>query len=231
MSLTDDLESDVATIFKSKWSVKDKQTIPIPTDLGLGNDAGRFAGMTVLYADLKSSTSMVDSETWSFSAEVYKAYLHCAAKIIKAEGGTITAYDGDRIMAAFIGDRKNTTAARCALKINGAILDIVNPQMRAIYTSKAFTVGHTIGIDTSEIHVARIGVKNDNDLVWVGRAANHAAKLTEINNPKPVRISSEVYTMLADEAKYSNGTNMWMKNKWPQMNDAEIYCSSYKWTP
>ncbi len=30
---------------------------------------------------------------------LYKAYLHCAAKIISNEGGEITAYDGDRIMA------------------------------------------------------------------------------------------------------------------------------------
>lgn len=231
MALKDDLESDVATIFHSKWSTTDKTTIPLATDLALGNDAGHFSEMTVLYADLNGSTSMVDKESWAFSAEVYKAYLHCAAKIIKNEGGTITAYDGDRIMAVFIGKSKNTTAVRCALKINSAVIDIVNPKMKAIYSSKEFVVRHTIGVDTSEIHVARIGVRNDNDLVWVGRAANHAAKLTAIPDSKyPIWISADVYNSMNDEAKISAGVNMWVKRKWSQMNDAEIYCSSYKWT-
>jgi class 3 adenylate cyclase len=230
MGIKEDLNSDVAGIFKSAWTVTEKKTIPAPTDLGLGNDAGKFTEMTVLYADLNGSTSMVDSESWMFSAEVYKSYLHCAARIIKAEGGTITAYDGDRIMAVFIGDSKNTTAARCALKIHGAVVDIVNPNLKAVYKGKNFTVRHNIGIDTSEIHVARIGVKNDNDLVWIGRAANHAAKLTEIDDAKySIWITADVYNKLADEAKLSSGTDMWVKRSWSEMNDAEIYCSSYKW--
>lgn len=231
MGLKDDLNFGVASIFKSKWTVTDKKTIPSANELGLGNDAGQFEQMTVLYADLNGSTAMVDNESWMFSAEVYKSYLHCAAKIIKAEGGTITAYDGDRIMAVFIGDQKNTTATRCALKINGAVVDIVNPNIKAVYKNKNFTVRHNIGIDTSEIHVARIGVKNDNDLVWVGRAANHAAKLTEIDEPPyHVWITSAVYNKLAKESKISSsGANMWNKRSWSNMNNAEIYCSSYKW--
>jgi class 3 adenylate cyclase len=230
MALRDDLESDVSTIFRSAWSTTEKVTIPVATDLALGNNAGHFSKMTVLYADLNGSTSMVDNETWSFSAEVYKAYLHCAAKIIKNEGGTITAYDGDRVMAVFIGDVKNTSAVRCALKINSAVIDIVNPKLKITYPLKNFVVRHSIGIDTSEIHVARIGVKNDNDLVWVGRAANHAAKLTAIPDLNyPIWINADVYNSMNDEVKVSSGTNMWVARSWTQMNNAKIYCSSYKW--
>ena len=48
---------------------------------------------TVLYADMADSTALVDKYTKTFAAEIYKTYLHCAAKIITSEGGTITAYD------------------------------------------------------------------------------------------------------------------------------------------
>jgi len=53
------------------------------------------------------------AKVWNFAhvlrdqgvaAEIYKTYLHCAAKIIRSEGGSITSYDGDRIMGIFIGD-------------------------------------------------------------------------------------------------------------------------------
>jgi class 3 adenylate cyclase len=57
--------------------------------VGLGNKAIEFDTAVVLYADLDGSTTMVDTRIWQFSAEIYKTYLHCAAKIIKAQGGTL----------------------------------------------------------------------------------------------------------------------------------------------
>jgi class 3 adenylate cyclase len=74
-------------------------------------------------------------------------------------------------MAVFIGDSKNTSAARAALKINWAVHKIVNPALLKTYTSSLYNLKHVIGVDTSSLLVARIGVRNDNDLVWVGRAA------------------------------------------------------------
>ncbi len=53
---------------------------------------------------------MVDKKSRQYSAEVYKTFLHCAAKIVRSHDGTITAYDGDRIMAVYIGGSKNTSA-------------------------------------------------------------------------------------------------------------------------
>lgn len=61
-------------IFRHQWSTTDGRVIPVPGDLGLGNVARSFDSATVLYADLDSSTTLVDSYIWQFSAEVYKAY-------------------------------------------------------------------------------------------------------------------------------------------------------------
>jgi hypothetical protein len=46
----------------------------------------------VLYADLAESTGMVQKYVPLFSAEIYKTFLYAAAKVIRFEGGTITAY-------------------------------------------------------------------------------------------------------------------------------------------
>jgi class 3 adenylate cyclase len=229
MSLKDDLEAGCRKIFSEVWSSVDKTVVPEPADIPLGNHAGHFAEMTVLYADLNGSTTMVDLETWQFSAEVYKSYLHCAAKIIKNQGGVITAYDGDRIMAVFIGDSKNTNAVRAALMINYAVINIVNPSLKGVYSSKNFSVRHTVGVDTSTIHVARIGVKNDNDLVWVGKAANHAAKLTAISNENlPIRISSAIYGNMNESVHKSaaTGLSIWEKRTWTEMGNSDIYMTS-----
>jgi class 3 adenylate cyclase len=176
MGLKEDLEKEVAQIFKAKWSERDGQRVPEPEDLTLANDAVKLDA-TILYADMSDSTKLVDGHKPWFAAEVYKAYLTCAARIIRDNGGAITAYDGDRVMAIFIGSSKNSSAAIAALKINHAVLHIINPAIAVAQPDVTFRLGHVIGIDTSSLFAARIGIRKYNDLVWVGRAANYAAKL------------------------------------------------------
>src|SRR5438093_363021 len=98
MSLGEDLAEDAAKIFREQWTKRDGQVIPTTADLKLANDAVNLKG-TVLYADLAKSTALVNDHMAEFAAEVYKTYLHCACKIIRADGGEITAFDGDRVMA------------------------------------------------------------------------------------------------------------------------------------
>jgi hypothetical protein len=50
-------------------------------------------------------------------------------------------------MAVFIGGSKNTAAARSALKINGAVHNIINPALVKQYPEESFRVKHHIGVD------------------------------------------------------------------------------------
>lgn len=229
MSLKDDLVGEVKAAFVNTWEVQVTKLVPYPEDLRLNaNHAKSLEVATVLYADLDGSTSMVDRYKWTFSAEVYKTYLRCAAQVVKSEGGVITAYDGDRIMAVFTGDGKNTRAARAALKINFAVHDIIRPALSTQYPNTKFQLNHVVGIDTGQLRAARIGVRGDSDVVWIGRAANYAAKLTALSE-KPIWITKSVYDKLGSEAKYSQGVNMWQERRWTTLNDLEVYCSTYKW--
>ena len=227
MALIDNLEKEVKNIFKDVWDEAVTTGVPDPEDLRLNtNHAKYLENATVLYADLDGSTKMVDNEKWSVSAEVYKTYLRCASEIIRSENGVITAYDGDRVMAVFTGDKKNTSAVRCALKINYAVHYVIRPAFKAIYTSSDFLLNHVVGIDTSQLHAARIGVRGDNDIVWIGRAANYAAKLTTLSE-KPIWITNDVYKKITDEVKIANGINMWTERRWTAMNNMSVYCSTY----
>lgn len=102
LALKEELELTVKKIFHDDlWTMRDGEVVPEPEDLKLGNDGVNLNG-TVLYADLSGSTKLVDTKKAAFAAEIYKAYLPCAARIIKSQGGVITAYDGDRVMGVFI---------------------------------------------------------------------------------------------------------------------------------
>lgn len=229
MSLKDDLQLAVKQILHdNSWTIRDGTVVPEPEDLGLGNDGVNLSG-TVLYADISGSTQLVDSVTPQFAAEVYKSYLACAARIIKSEEGVITAYDGDRVMAIFIGKGMCTNAVRAALKIKGAVQSIVQPALKAEYPQSDYVLKHVIGIDASKLLASRIGVRNDNDLVWVGRAANYAAKLTTLSDEFSIWITGAVYNGIDQAVKFAGNTNMWKEFAWTSMNKMRIYaCGAWK---
>ncbi|WP_336801995.1 adenylate/guanylate cyclase domain-containing protein [Kaistia sp. MMO-174] len=229
MALLDDLTNSVKTTFAASWSTRNGTVVPVDTDLSLGNDGVKLTA-TVLYADLSESTKLVDSYPAALAAEIYKTFLQCAARIIRSENGAITAYDGDRVMAVYIGDLKNTQAARTALKINWACKNIIQPAYNKQYPDRPYALKHTVGIDTSEILVARAGIRGSNDLVWIGRAANWAAKLCALDHDYPSWITAAVFEQMATIAKTSiDGRPMWEAQTWTAMNSASIYRSHWSW--
>lgn len=232
MSLTSDLQAKVRETFRGAWTTRKGLVVPVPTDLKLSNDAIEFDRATVLYADLGGSTNLVDKKIWWFAADVYKIFLHCAATIINKEGGTIVAYDGDRVMAMWLGDPQTTPAARCALKINYAVINIINPILKEIWPGEETVVKHVVGIDTSPIRAARTGVRGDNDLVWVGRAANYAAKLTELDLAERTWLTEAAYGYLLDDLKINGDPprNMWKKYNWSEHGGIPIYGSTWHWS-
>jgi class 3 adenylate cyclase len=228
MSLKDDLTSEVKKIFRDQWSTRDGYVVPESDDLKLENDAV-ILDATVLYSDMADSTPLVDNYKSHFAAEIYKTFLHCAAKIIRSEGGEITAYDGDRVMAVFLGDSKNACATRAGMKINYARIKIINPTLEEQYPKYTYRLKHVVGIDTSSLFVARTGIRGSNDLVWVGRAANHAAKLSSLSSDFPTRITKEVYDDLPSSVRESEGKSMWEKVTWNDMGRT-IYRSTWWWS-
>ena len=99
------------------------------------------------------------------------------------------------------------------------------------YPNSAFSLFHSVGIDTSDLLVARTGIRNSNDLVWVGRSANYAAKLCALGDSNYITyITEDVFKMFADNAK--NGGNprrsMWEKRTWTEKGIV-VYKSNWWW--
>jgi uridylate cyclase len=226
MGLHEDLEAKVKEIFKDQWTDRDGNVVPEDDAVGLGNDAVKLDAV-VLYADLVESTDLVNTHKRHFAAEIYKSYLYCAARVIRDEGGAVTAYDGDRIMGVYIGGSKNTSAAKTALKLNWVVKNLINPALKAQYPNVTYEVRQVVGVDASDLWVARTGIRGANDLVWVGPAANYAAKMWSIRGDFPSWISTKVYNQLSKEAKIgSDGKDMWQARTW---NGTTIYGSTYWW--
>ncbi len=229
MGFADDVRKEVKDIFNTSFTEREGTKVPEAEDVKLGNDAITLEG-TVLYADLAESTAMVNGYKPWFAAKVYKSFLLSACRMIRNCDGTITAFDGDRVMGVFIGESKNSNAGKAALQINWA-KQMLNEEIKAKHPDVAYVLKHVVGIDTSKLFVARTGIRGSNDLVWVGRSANYAAKLSNEDLGYSSLITRDVYDKLNEGSKYGKDKqNMWTELTWHEYN-MTIYGSTWYWKP
>ena len=223
-----ELATAVNSIIKAGWELRDGHVIPETDDITLGN-SGVTLDATVLYADLADSTELAIFDR-EIAAEVYKAYLIGTTRLIKAAGGEIRSFDGDRVMGVFIGDFKNTSATKAALKINYFFTTVLEPAFLTLYErlkTSPFKFAQSVGIDTGQVRVARAGVRNDNDLIWVGKAPNIAAKLSSIREQGfSTYITEAVFNRLHESAKVFNVSRCGRGVSGPKMNHtAQASCT------
>lgn len=231
MGLKSDLEAAVDGIIAAAYDQRDGKVVPESEDVKFMHDAVALEA-TFLYADLADSTELARRNK-AIASDVFQCFLSSASRVILSEKGAIRSFDGDRVMAVFIGDGQRTAAARTALRIHYAFTHIVKPKLELAYPASLldFDLNYGAGIDCGEIWAVRGGVRDNSDLVWVGRAPNLAAKLSGFREGAfRTRITAAVYERLNDSAKYDNdGVDMWEPQTWDDQDGMLYYRSSYWW--
>lgn len=236
MALGDEIRSDLDKMVGKPWSIRDGNVVPGNDDVGLYNNDAVKLDAVYLYADLLGSTKLARDFTPQVAGKVIRASLRTASLVIKEFEGEIRSYDGDRVMGIFIGGSKNSNAATVALKINAAMQEIVQPALYAKLPTlerDGYQPRMCVGIASGEAFIARAGVRGSSDLVSIGRAPNVAAKLSDIREGGTWRtyITAQVYNRLKDDAKLSEGTNMWeARNANVGGEQMTIYRSQYRWS-
>lgn len=237
MGIAADIETDVQTTISTKWNKRNGQKIPSSDEVALAGGAVEIEA-TFLYADLANSSKMVKEFDRRIAAKIIKSFLSAASKLIKHNGGKIVSFDGDRVLGVFYGNSKNSDAAKCGLQIKWALKDVIRKKFESSYDSvknASFTIDHGVGIDTGTVLAVRGGVRGDNDLIWIGRAPNLAAKLSDLReSPYQTFITASVYNMLNDSSKYGGEAkeNMWESRSWKFLDENKsVYRSSWKWKP
>jgi class 3 adenylate cyclase len=90
----------------------------------------------------------------------------------------------------------------------------------AVFNDGTFPLYQCVGVDTSDVLVVRAGIRNNNDLTWVGQAANIAAKLSTIRNyPYTIQITQRTYNNTHESVKLYEGKNMWQYDPGGDLTD------------
>jgi class 3 adenylate cyclase len=212
MTWKDTLISEIETILNINWDKRSGNVVPESDDVALKDGAVEIEA-TFLYADLAGSSTLAKVCPWETTAKIIRAYLDCCTRSIRGHGGHIRSFDGDRVMGVFKGDTPNTSAAKCAREIDWIVEKVINPKATEKFNSvknNGIKIRHCVGIDTGSAVAVRAGIRNNNDLIWIGRAPSFAARLSDIRNyPYAVYITKACYDKLADYGKKEGDANVW----------------------
>jgi len=235
MSRVDTLTDEIETILSTKWDERDGNVVPESTDIVLTDGAVKIDAV-FLYADLAGSSTLARLCPWETTAKIIRAYLNCCVRSIRAHGGEIRSFDGDRVMGIFKNESPNTTASKCAREIDWIVEQVLNSKAKGKFKSvkdNNIHIKHCIGIDTGTAVAVRAGIRNNNDLIWIGRAPSFAAKLSDIRNyPYTVYITKASYDKLHDSAKMNGAENIWQQSSMEFAGENKtIYGTKYMLTP
>lgn len=145
------IESSVRDIFYAGWNISNGTKVPETDDVVMKN-GGKVVDATYLYADLAGSSKLAHSLTKEATAIIIRAYINTASRILRQYGGEIRSFDGDRVMAIFMGEDKNRKAVRAAFGINWAVHQVLKPAIENKWNdvSKHYQINHGVGIDTGD---------------------------------------------------------------------------------
>ncbi len=227
------LKNRVDTLFGTSFNVREGRVVPTTDDVVLKDGAVKIDA-AFLYADLANSALLSKLCPWSTTAKIIRCFLDCSTRLIVKHGGAIRSFDGDRVMGVFIGDSKNSNASICGREIHWAVRKIIHPAAKKQFKSirdNEIEIRHGVGIDVGEVRAVRSGIRNSNDLIWIGKAASFSAKLSDARDTGyHTYISSRTFNKLSKPAKLnSNGENMWTSQNFSFAGETETVYKSNHW--
>ena len=237
LTLANEIRRDVSSTISSAWKVRKGRTVPSTESIALVGGAVELEA-AFLYADLANSSRLARDLDRRVAAKILKSFLATTTRLIRARGGAVVSFDGDRVLGVFVGDLKNTNAAKCALQIKWTVKCVIRARFESAYKpvrNLGFPIAHGVGIDTGTVLMVRAGARGDNDLISIGRAPSLAAKLSELREGNYQSfLTASVYNKLADSSKYGGKPR---KSMWERCTreflgrKLIVYRSSWWWPP
>jgi len=192
--------------------------VPKKKDLTFSNSVKVMKHVVVFFIDMRKSRKILSDASDFWSIKIHKSFLKAVTHCIDNNDGHLRSFNGDGILAFFIGENAASRAVRTAMNIKGFVLKI-NETLND-YDVNSIDFG--IGIAQGKVMVAKSGKAGDDqtkqDLVWIGLPVYLAVELSEIGHSlKNIWISHKVRTSIGNEdyldVVYSNdGESKWVKS-------------------
>ena len=159
---------------------------------------GERREVTVLYADIRGSTSLAENTEPELLVGFINAYLGAMTEVVLENQGTLDKFVGDEVMAIFNAPVEQEDHALLAVKA-GLAMQKAHRQVIKEWLAKgvdASPIG--VGVATGELIVGEMGSSQRTDYTVIGRAANLGARICSVAQAGQVLISPVTYELVKD---------------------------------
>jgi class 3 adenylate cyclase len=186
-----------------------QRLIDDPTALNLG---GEIREITVISADIRGFTRMSEAMSSGEVVNLLNTYLNIMVKEIWDEGGTITGFWGDELMAIFNAPLNQSDhvlrAVRAAWKMRLAVLEYQRTQPQNTLISFGF------GVNTGEAMVGNIGSSEHmQSYTAIGDAVNIASRLQSNSSDNNILLNHPTFVRVRQHVQVTKLPPLEVKNK------------------
>jgi adenylate cyclase len=180
-------------------NITDTMNVPVDTDPGLTFENFdnycknvKIIETCVLYADIRKSTELSLQHHPQTMAKLYSSFIRGMIAASESFNGKVRNIVGDRIMVVFDSTNCFTESVNTAILMNTINKIIIDRRFK----EDSFKCG--IGIDYGKMMIVKCGTVKHGDenpnyksLIWVGKPANIASKLTDAANQPSTQHTTE----------------------------------------
>jgi adenylate cyclase len=156
----------------------------VDEDLRLG---GELQVVTVLFSDIRGFTTFSETREPDEVIEVLNRYLTSMTDVILRHGGTLVAFMGDGIMAAFGApipmDDHADRAYAAACEMAGPALEDFNDWLRSEGRGEGFRIG--VGLNSGAVMAGNVGSQKRLEYTVIGDTTNTASRIEGMTKGTP----------------------------------------------
>ncbi|HID32782.1 MAG TPA: hypothetical protein EYP24_05340 [bacterium (Candidatus Stahlbacteria)] len=157
---------------------------------------------TILFADIRGFTPMVENLEPGYTVELLNEFLSVMTEEVFNEDGTLDKYVGDCIMAIFGAPIQHPDdplrAVRASLGMKQRVRE-VNEKWQRRGFKESLRIG--IGINTGKVLAGNIGSEKRMDYTVISDAVNLASRLEGVAGPGQIIVSENTYLKVKDSVE------------------------------
>jgi class 3 adenylate cyclase len=223
MGFKSDLKEMVSEYLEGDYKTYKPEGVPKPEDIPLGNEAAKIEA-TALFIDIRQSSNITNTFRRQTAAKMVKGYFDGSVRIIRVHNGEVRSFNGDGMLGLFVGGSRSTNAVKAAMQIDWFVGNVLKPEIARYFEDNQgasdqgleFNVG--CGLDDGHIFAVRVGIRGTNDVAWVGRCTNTAAKVaSDVSRARNIAITRAVYERINKSHKYdTSGKHIWSEEEFQE---------------
>jgi len=157
---------------------------------------GERSVLSVLYADIRGSTSLAERTDPESLVGFINHYLSSMTEVILSHEGTLDKFVGDEVMALFGAPFPQPDHALRAVRVGLEMQKAHQDVMRTWQAQGVDAAPIGIGIATGEMTVGEMGSARRSDYTVIGRAANLGARICSVAKAGQVLISQATFDLV-----------------------------------